>query len=75
MARPFEIRVENWQGLVDLDERIKNPFAMDPSFLFRGQARAAWPLVPSFLRIAEENHLTVENSLLLEKALLGEFRT
>ena len=75
MARPFEIRVENWQGLVDLDGRIKNQFAMNPSFFFRGQARAMWSLVPSFLRIAEENRLTVENSLRLETALLDEFRT
>jgi FRG domain len=75
MVRPLEIRVENWQGLVDLDGQINNPFAMNPSFLFRGQARAEWFLVPSFLRVAEDNDLTVENSLRLEEALLGEFRT
>jgi FRG domain len=75
MPKPVEILVENWQGLVDLDGRINNPFKMNPSFFFRGQARAEWPLVPSFLRHAEANQLTVENSLRLERALIAEFRT
>jgi hypothetical protein len=75
LTPPLEIRVTTWPGLVDVDGRISQRYAMNPSFLFRGQARATWPLVPSFLRVAEETRLTAENSLLLEKAILAEFRT
>lgn len=48
---------------------------MNPSFFFRGQARADWPLVPSFLRIAEASGLTAGQSLRLEGAASEEFET
>jgi hypothetical protein len=65
----------NWQGLVDLADQTKGSFAMNPSFFFRGQARADWHLVPSFVRVAEANKLNTEQALLLEAALRKEFLT
>jgi hypothetical protein len=74
MAAPLEVDLNNWKGLVDLDEEFKSMLATDPDFFFRGQARADWQLVPSFLRVAEANTLDAEKSLWIEQKLLAEFR-
>src|SRR5262245_22396202 len=74
MAAPVEIRLKDWQQLVELDGETQNRLASDPDYFFRGQARADWSLVPSLLRLIEQNGLDVGRSLWLEQQLLIEFR-
>jgi len=74
MAAPVETRLKDWQHLVELDGETQNRLASDVDYFFRGQARADWSLVPSLLRLIEQNGLDVARSLWLEERLRAEFR-
>ncbi len=68
-------RLKQWSDLVKVSDAIKGSSVLNPSFHFRGQARADWRLAPSLLRVAETDHLKPEEALELEQAALWEFRT
>ena len=68
MAAPVETRLKDWQHLVELDGETQNRLASDVDYFFRGQARADWSLVPSLLRLIEQNGLDVARSLWLEES-------
>jgi hypothetical protein len=45
-----EVIVGTWQEFIDALEPMLNSYRVPPTYLFRGQADASWPLEPSLLR-------------------------
>ena len=70
-----EHEVSNWkQFVLQMDELLVGS-PLERAYLFRGQASADWPLVPSLVRRAREAHLNPRQALKVEAAAVMDFQT
>ncbi len=69
-----ETEVKDWQHFLKLatDFDVGSPLA--DAYVFRGQARADWNLVPSLVRCAQDEHLDSAQALKIEEAATAEFQ-
>ncbi len=73
-----EIRVESWGHFSDFAGRLDTGPPRSPAYLYRGQAKSEWRLVPSLLRLIEMNGLTdalvsADQALVIESLAVDEF--
>ncbi len=70
-----EFEVRDWKDFVETSVKFEIGAPLERSYIFRGQARADWPLQPSLVRHAIEAGLNAEKVLKIEKAAMKYFQT
>ena len=80
----FEVVVGEWQEFYDVLEPMLDAYRVPPTYVFRGQADASWPLEPSLLRrmrsvtdrgYAHEIEQLLEKEFMAQGALFPEVRS
>lgn len=66
--------ITNWKDLMGVAESLGQPFPWPSAYVFRGQANADWPLVPSLTRQAKSLDLAREKLVEIEALLMHDFR-
>ena len=67
-------KVNDWQHFVGIVHKFDMGPPHEPIFLFRGQAREDWTLVPSLVRMARLKSLLPAHVTVLEDIILQEFK-
>lgn len=70
-----EIEVKDWQQFLKLATHFDIESPLADAYIFRGQARADWPLIPSLVRCAQSARLDPVQALSIEAAATAEFQT
>lgn len=78
-----EVVVRTWQEFIDALEPMLDAYRVPPTYVFRGQSDASWPLEPSFLRcmrgvtdrvFAQEIEQLLEKEFMAQASLFPEVR-
>lgn len=78
-----EVVAETWQEFIDALDPMLDSYRVPPTYLFRGQADASWPLEPSLLRrmrgvtdraFAHEIEQLLEKEFIAQASLFPEVR-
>jgi len=69
-----QIPVQSWEKFVASAAAYDIGSPVHPTFIFRGQSDANWPLHPSLVRLALKSGLNSEKAIELESAALDKFR-
>ena len=69
---PSEYRISSWEHFVRIAAKLEGGPLHRSNYVYRGQTDAAWGLLPSLVRYARSNGLTIEQTLELENAALVE---
>ena len=70
-----EIEVKDWQQFLKLATHFDIESPLADTYIFRGQARADWLLIPSLVRSAQSARLDPVQALSIEAAATAEFQT
>jgi len=69
----FEVEIKDWNYFVSLTNKFDVGFPFRSVYVFRGQARDAWSLIPSLTRNAKSTGINSEQTLKLENEARKEF--
>ena len=70
-----EIEVKDWNHFSRLVAHFEVGSPLGDAYVYRGQARADWALVPSLVRYAKSMGLDSTQALTIEEAAVAEFQT
>lgn len=73
MPRP-ELTVKSWQEFVEVAERLNVGSVAEPAYVFRGQPRPEWSLMPTLPREATELGLNAAQALEIERVAVELFK-
>lgn len=69
-----EYKLKNWRDFMEMAERTSFGPPTQSPYIFRGQAREKWFLLPSLARLALQLNLQAREALEVEKHILSNFR-
>lgn len=69
----FEVEIKDWDSFISLTNEFDVGSPFRSAYVFRGQARDDWFLIPSLLRHAKSKGIDSEQTLKLEEEALKEF--
>lgn len=73
-TRPVEVEVRSWEQFTRFAAETDIGSPIHPTFIFRGQGDASWPLIPALTRIALKEGLDTLQTINIEIAARKKFR-